>query len=312
MTPVVTNELRTLTYRVRDISTATQNYDSLQWFRSRSGKQGYYEPFTDTAAQPATILGSSQEPHALNGKTLSLRVNGTEIDVVFSSPDPVSSNAAATEITAAGDVQATAESGRVRISSTGADASESVEVLDSEAAIVLGLNGSAVGMDANTTLQAASQYFVEDPHSHKDFWYATRLVHSVNGTLSEMSVPFSAQQLPAIPFAELITGYIRVADLNGKAMPGRRITLSNVFLPNKRSNYGIFRHYRQLNTDRSGYAEDFFIRGSTIDISIDGTGFVRRIEVPEDGDDFDLLDETLVTEDEFGIQHFEVDYPERL
>lgn len=312
--PRVTNELRTLSYRVRDLSSVLQDYDSLQWFRSRGGKDGHYEPVTDVAAQPATILGTRNEPHGISGKTLSLRVNGTQVDITFQTADPVNSASATTEIAAASaELQASAENGAVRVSTADNGADQSLEVLDSEAALYLGLSGSATGLDANTMLQSSTtQYTFDDPHSHKDSWYTTRFVHSVNGTLSELSIPFSAQQIPAISYDELITGYIWVLDLNGKAMPNRRITVSNVFLPNKRGKYGIFRHHRQLETDRTGYAEDFFVRGSTVDISIDGTGFVRRIEVPEDGDDFDFLDDTLVTEDEFGIQHFEIDYPERL
>jgi hypothetical protein len=43
-------------------------------------------------------------------------------------------------------------------------------------------------------------------------------------------------------------------------------------------------------------------------MSIDGTGFVRRIAIPTTGDSVDLLDPALVTRDEFGIHEANIDF----
>ena len=55
-------------------------------------------------------------------------------------------------------------------------------------------------------------------------------------------------------------------------------------------------------TDVSGQAQVTLVMGSVIDVVLEGTSIIRRIQVPNSGSTFDLLDPSLQTDDPFGIQ----------
>lgn len=319
--PIVTNEPIQLSYFVANITGAVAEYNRLRWYRSRTGKSGLYEAATGGSATAAQITGTSLTPHQVNAKTFSFEVNGvTTVSVTFSDPDPVTTAQVVTAINSATALVTASDAGgylTLVTSATGSGAS--IEILDGDANPFLGFveGNGAVGIDADTTLVGGThEYFYTDNNSSEDFWYRVEFLHTGTGKTTGMGVAFSADQVTTVSKSQSLVAYIRLCDPSGNPVPCRRVCFSNVFIPNRivdqTYNWGVFRHTVEMYTDRNGYAEIRLLRGMVLDLSIDGTNFVRRITVPTTGDSFDLLDPALVAEDEFGIQEQNVDYAIRI
>lgn len=319
--PVVTNEPIQLNYFVQDITNALATFDRLRWWRSRTGQYGVYEAATAPSRYSATMLGTMQEPHQLNGRTFNFKVSGvTSVSVTFASVDPVSTADAATEINnATGSVIATDEGGYLRLTATDLSSNSSIEILDGDGGIYLGfvVGDGAIGGDVDITLVAGThEYFYIDYNSSDAFWYRVEFFNSTTGDTTGTGVPFPANSAVHISKSKTIVCYVRLADMSGLPIEGRKVTFANPFLPNtvidQNSRWGIFRHYAQMSTDRNGYAEIRLVRGIHVDVVIEGTNFVRRIQVPSTGSEVDLLDPTLAVQDEFGIQEPQINYAIRL
>lgn len=318
---VVTNEPIQLSYFVQDITTAVATFSRLRWWRSRTGQYGVYEAATSPALAAATILGTMQEPHQLNGRVLSFVVDGTvTVDVTFASVDPVTTAQACVEINnATPNVVATDDGGYLRLTAVSLGSNSSIAILDSDAAPFLGfvVGDGAVGGDVDTTLVAGThEYFYIDSNSADDFWYRVEFWNPSTGDTTGTGVPFPANSAQHISKSKTIVCYVRLADMSGLPIESRRVTFSNPFLPNtvidQNSRWGIFRHYAQMSTDRNGYAEIRLLRGIDVDIVIEGTNFVRRITIPSTGSEVDLLDPALSTTDELSIQEPVINFAIRL
>lgn len=315
--PVVTNEPIQISYFVDDITSALVSYNRLRWHRSRTGQNGLYEPMTAAAAAAATLLSPNESPHQINGKMLSFRVNGvTQVDVTFSDADPVTTAQAAVEIAGAtGLVTAADDGGFLRLTTVATGTGASLEILESDAAPYFGwvAGDSAVGVGVDTTLVAGThEYFFTDQNSDESFWYRVEFRHATTGITTGMGVPFPSNSPVHVPASSTIVCFVRLASMSGVPRVGQRVTFLNAFLPGsvvaQERRWGVFRQYEQMETDRNGYAEIRLLRGITVDISFDGTGFVRKIAIPSTGDRVDLLDPTLVVEDEFGIAEPNIDF----
>ena len=315
---VVTNQPIQLSYFVQDITSALLTYNRLRWHRSRTGQYGLYEPATAPTPTAAVLVGTASGPHQLNGKTLSFRVNGvTTVNVTFANPDPVTTAQVVAAIVLATPLVTPADdgNGRLQMTSVITGSGASIEILESDAAPFLGFatGDGAVGQDADTILVSGThEYFYTDQNSDREFWYRVEFRHSVTLKTTGLGVPFPANKVQQVSKSLTIVGYVRMSDMSGFPIECRRITFANPFLPNtvvdQTTRWGIFRHYAQIETDRNGYAEIRLLRGMTVDVSIDGTGFVRRIQIPTTGDVVDILDPALVVQDEFGIQEPNIDF----
>lgn len=314
--PIVTQMPLTLSFFVQDITTALLTFNRMRAFRSRDGS--LYDQATDVAAAPAVLQAANAEPHQLSGKTLKFKVNGViEVSVLFAGADPYSTAAVIADITAAtADVVATAGlNGRLILTTVITGSNASIEILESDAAPFLGfvVGAAAVGIDTDIVLVPGThEYFYTDQNSDVSFFYKFQLRHSVTGQVSEFSVPIPADQVQGIDYIHTITCFVKLMDLHGRPIQGRRMTFANVFMPNVLNDFGLFRHYTEMVTDRNGYAESRLIRGAVVDFAIEGTNFVRRLTIPTTGDSVNLLDPLLVSEDEFGIQEPYIDFAIRL
>lgn len=319
---VVTNQPLQHSYFVQDITNALTTYNRLRWHRSRTGQYGVYEPVTDILPTAAVITGASATPHALNGKTLKFRVNGVaDVAVTFADPDPVTTLQAATAINLATPLVVAADDGlgRLKLTTVTTGTGASIAIQDGDANPTLGFveGDGAIGRDQDTILLPAThEYFYTDQNSDREYWYRVEFRHSTTGQSTGLGVPFPANQAQHVSKALTIVGYVRLADMSGIPISCRRVIFANPFIPNtvldQGMRWGIFRHYHAVETDRNGYVEFRFIRGMKVDIAVEGTNFVRRIQIPTTGDVVDLLDPALVLEDEFGIQEPNIDFAVRL
>lgn len=312
--PAVTNTPIQHSYFVADIADAVAAYNRLRWWRSRDGQNGLYEAATASSPAAATLLGGDEEPHDVDTRTFSFRVNGiTRVDVVLSGTDlasTIASIALATALVVASD-----DAGRLRLTTVATGSGASIEILDGDANPFLGFSegDAAVGLDSDLTLVAGThEYFYTDQNSSEEFWYRVEFLNTATAATTGLGVPFPASRAQGVPKSQTITCYVRLSDMSGAPIQGRRITFHNVFQPNRVAvpgrSWGVFRHYAEMVTDRNGYAEIRLLRGILIDFAVDGTDFVRRIEIPTTGDIVDILDPALVAEDEFGIQEPNIDF----
>lgn len=313
---IVTSTPREISYFVPDVTTSLLTYDSLRFWRSRDGKAGLYEAATDATAGPATLEGTHAEPHQLNGKTLSLMINGTtQVDILFSDADPVTTAQVITAISGeTALITPTDVGGALHLETVATGSSASIEVLESDAAPYLGFDTSAaaVGLDADVSLVADTyEYLYTDQNSDSDFWYRVEFFNSSTNQTSGLGTAFQVGPVGA-PASSRIWAYIQLIDLSGNPIEGRRVTLANAFLPNTvvsgSNRWGSFRHYATLTTDSDGYAQIRVLRGMQVDVVVDGTDFIRRLSIPSTGDSVNLLDPDLVAEDEFGIQEPVIDF----
>lgn len=309
----VTNLPLQQSFLVSDIANVIETYDRLRWYR-RKNTSGALEATTAATAQHA-IIASAAGPFQLHGKTLSFRINGsTEIDVTFTSIDPVAAGAAAIEISnSTGLLTATAVDDAVVLTTVATGSGASIEIVSSDAAPYLGLSGAVLGLDADSVLHSnVAEYLYTDQNSGNDYFYVTEYRSSTGPQVSEQSAAFPGAKTASIAKSASVACYIRISDLMGNPMPGRGITILNVFQPSSVTSnnvhFGIFRGSVEMLTDEAGYAETRLLRGAVIDVSVDGTGFTRRIQIPSTGDIVDLLDPALVLEDEFGIQVLNLDF----
>lgn len=316
----VTNLLITQGFILSDVEADLLRFNRLRWYRSTTGKNGYYVPATAGVAKPA-MLRSQPRTRALAGTNLSLRINGlVEINVPFPGPDPVELDAVVSLIIASSAALAVShDNGYLTIETLTAGTDASLEVLSSSAAAPLGLIvGDAVsGMTPdNLLMPGVSEYLFEDYQSGVTTWYQTQLVNSVTGVAGPMSAPFQSRSRDSVPIAKMIGCFVRLVDLQGMPLAGRRVTIHNVFMPNTISagtkSWGIFRQYEEIVTDPNGYAQLWLMRGATIDVTIAGTGFTRRVQLPVQGTLINLLDPLLQTTDEFGIHQPAVDFAIRM
>lgn len=290
--------------------TALTAYNRIRWYRSRTGADGAFAAITAAAAAPA-VLTATPGPYALNGKTLSLRVSGTTRTHTFVAADPVSAATAAAELGMTG-VTGADVAGTLTLSSTATGITATLEVLESAAAPYLGLvvNSGAHGLAADSVLVAPGTHAYEltDAQGDATWWYATEYRSSTGPAVSARSIPFLSRAPGATPVGTLLNCFIRLTDPSGNPVVGSRLTVHNVFVPDRvtsgTTSWGVFRNYVEAHTDATGYAAIQLLRGTTVDINIAGTGYTRRITVPTDVaiDSLDLLDPDLSTTDEFGIQ----------
>lgn len=312
----VTNQTIMQVHLVPEITNQLLFFDRIRWYRSTTGRNGFYEAATSALAMPA-VLRSRQLYRNLTGTTLRLRVDGlVEHAVAFVGPDPVVTEDVAALISAeAPELIVTADGDQLTIMSSSTGTGAALEVLEGDAAPLLGLliGDSAVGTDADGVLLAGiSEYRFEDRQSSPSTFYAVEYRSSLSARVSPRSAPFQSRLLESVPLSRLIGCYIRLCDLTGRPLGGRRIYIHNTFLPNRvteqSKTWGLFREYEELVTDPNGYVEVFLIRGAQVDITVAGSGFTRRIQVPMVGTIVNLLDPALEIRDEFGIQRPVIDF----
>lgn len=312
----VTNQLITQAFLVPEISVKLLTYDRLRWYRSSTGRTGYFEAATAELPTQAAIE-TRNAGWALADKTLRLRINGTqELEFLITGPEPVKMDQLAAQINGAtAFIEAEGSERTLKLTTALAGSAASIEVLASEGAVLLGFFAgecaTGLGVD-NALLPGVSEYRFSDHQSSPTTWYTVEYRNSLSGLISVRSAAFLSRGNESVPMSQLIGCFVRLCDLAGRPLGGRHIVIHNVNMPNRAAgdgkSWGVFRQYEELVTDPNGYAEAYLIRGSIIDFTITGTGFTRRVTVPPLGTIVDLLDPLLDPRDEFGIQKNDFDF----
>jgi len=310
-----------LTIYVSNIDNVLTLYDTMQVRRSATAPPAADLVFlTDTTAAPAELVGTEEGPFILNGKTMTLKINGTEMSVTFVSPDPIAIPDVIDELNTAfggAGLPATASddgTGKLKIETDDSGTQFTIEMISGTALSVLGFsigdkdNGEAahIPLVAGTT-----SYEFDDGSGQPSYYYSTRFFNTANGTYSAWSDWIQGQTVSAVDSVNLIIGKIKLSDLDGNALSGVKVVIANAWEVQKVNGYGIFGRSISIETDSTGQAETTLVKGSKVDVIISGTSIIRRIVVPSTGTEFDLLDDSLVVADEFEIQRPDIPYAVR-
>jgi hypothetical protein len=296
-------------------------YDSIQVQRSTTAPPTVTEvDLTADVAAPAVLVGTLEGPYTLNAKTLTFKVNGTELTVTFTSPDPVALPDVIDEINTAlvtAGLAATASddgTGKLKLETDDEGTQYTLEIISGSSLTELGFtagdkdNGEAEHI---TLAVGTTDYEFDDGSGLASYYYRTRFYNTVNGTFSGWSEWIQGTTGAAVDAAELIVGKVQLAGLSGAALSSRKIVIVNVFDPVTKDGYGIFGSSILMETDGTGYAETTLVKGSLVDVIFVGTSIVRRIRVPNTGTEFDLLDDSLVMYDRLEIQRPDLPYAPR-
>jgi hypothetical protein len=94
-----------------------------------------------------------------------------------------------------------------------------------------------------------------------------------------------------------------LANIDGRPIDECPITFYNVTVPRQVvDSVGVFGREITVLTDQAGYAETMLVKEAVVDITIGGTGIVRRITVPDTGTEFDVMSAIAAADDVFQIQ----------
>jgi hypothetical protein len=295
---------------VPELKSTMQLFDRIEVQRSVAGT-----PYSDVASitKPApvaaTLVGTVVQPYVgLYGTQLKLKVNqGTEMTIPFTSPDPISIQTVVDLINKAipGLVASDDGNGRLNLVTVQKGTKASIEVTNDTANTPLGfISGqSDSGEDEHIQLMCGvPTYSYEDSFGQATNYYRTRYINSLSGDFSDWSDWILGISGSGVQPTNLILGTIKLAGVDGAALVNAKVTVVNVYNPTIQDGYFIAGRSKTVATDGIGQAQVTLVRGSTIDVIVEGTTVIRRILVPSVGASFDLLDSTLQTDDAFGIQ----------
>ena len=286
-----------------------QLFDRIEVQRSVAGS-----PYSDAvsitkiAAEAATLFGTVIQPYVgLYGTQFKFRLNqGTEMTIPFTSPDPISIQTVVDLINEiVSGLVVSDDGGYLNLITEYKGTRSSIEITDGTANTPLGFTSgqSDSGEDEHIQLmRGVSSYSYEDRFGQVTNSYRTRYINSLSGNFSEWSDWILGISGSGVQPTNLILGTIKLAGVDGAALVNAKVTVVNVYNPIIQDGYFVAGRSKTVATDGVGQAQVTLVRGSTIDVIIEGTTVIRRILVPSVGSSFDLLDPTLQTDDAFGIQ----------
>lgn len=292
---------------VPNIEDVLRYFDSMEVQKSVAGS-----PYSDAVslttqfAKGAALTGSSSVFTHLGGTTLELDVSGVGVTHTFTSPNPMTMSSILRELQNLVGVEATSSNGRLKLTTEALGTSSRLAILDGTANDILGFSAdqTAFGLDQNVDLLAGvTKYvFLDRTYPYQNGWYRVRYVNSTTGKTDAWQSWFLGPGTVAVSPASLITGTIKLASLSGNVQEGASVTIVNCYSPLIKDSYFVAGASQSAKTDSAGIASFKLIRGSFVDVVIEGTSIVRRIQVPTVGDSFDLLNPDLQVDDPFGIQ----------
>ena len=302
-------------------------FTHLEVWRSVLGEGGPYLPLFSSPPSPARVpadggdssgaLGASV---SLSGKPLQLVVGGLNtISYTHPGPFPITLAAFAAALTAAvPSVRAWVDiSGKLVLSTATSGEAALLEVLETEAASILGLPSTRPASLSGgkgypvQLVPGTVRVKVHDPTGTSNYFYKTR--YSRGNVAGAFSTPVSASQLAAgLSPTQLATGYVKLIQ-GAKPMANQRVEVSYPSPASLVEGYLVVGDGATGVTDKNGYVEFTLLRGVPIDVSVLGTSIVRRVVIPTGSvySSYNLFDPQLASEDGFGLQRVETLYADR-
>jgi len=306
---MITNELHKVLIFVVDPAAILADYDSIIVFKSVTGPSGAFQAMLSSLARAAELIGTKKEGFSLNGKELRFTADGGVESSVFFTTEVSAADVAAKIVSATG-LLANDQGGYVRIRSGTSGLTSTMQVeTSSDGGVELGFYKGVwdVGEGQWLSLSPTQKlYILDDPHSSDDYWYKYIFINSSTGSYSVPSAPFMARPVGALDPTNIIYGTGVIVDLEGNPVEGKRIVVYNRFVPKVVSGALIDGPQTKIyETDEQGLVAIPFVHGSKVSIGIEDTKLRRDIDVPDSGDAFNLLDESLL-DDRLGIEYYPI------
>jgi hypothetical protein len=261
---------------------------------------------TGVHALGASQTGTGTSLTNLAGTVLSLDVNGSVVSHTFVGPNPMTIAAVLRELSTELDIEVSSDHGHLKIATEDLGSDSRLTILAGTANAVLGFveDHTEFGVDMNVDLlPTVTRYTYYDQTSpYEEGYYRYRFVNSATGRQDAWKPWFLGPGLVVVDPASLIQGIIRLADLSGSPIQGAKVTVVNCYSPLVVDTYFVAGASVTIETDAFGVAQTDLFRGALVDVIIEGTSVIRRIQVPVAGTSFDLLEPGLQLDDAFGIQ----------
>lgn len=296
-----------VSFTVSDIDNVLKYFDTVEVQKSVAGT-----PYADAEAVSAlqaagaTLTGTGSVFTSLAGTTLKLDIAGTAYEHTFVGPNPMTIRSILRELREIPGVEATSSSGRLKLTTEALGAEARLTIMDGTANDILGFEEDQFdyGIDQNVDLlSGVSKYtFLDRIYPYENGWYRIRFVNNSTGAVDAWQEWFLGPGAVAVDPASLITGTIKLSNLVGGTLEDVEVTIVNCFSPLIVDTYFVAGASVTVKTDSSGIASVSLVRGALVDVVIEGTSIIRRVQVPTQGDSFDLLDPQLQVDDTFGIQ----------
>lgn len=291
-----------------------QGYDHLEVWRSTTLEGGIYEELTGQSWGPASLT-AKRGIGALVGTTLALLIGETAVSITFTGVDPLDLTAVSGQISAAcaglASASVDALGSSLTITTTNVGCAARLEITGGDAAPMLGFSvytptNRAYGTNARLLLTKAQQYAFQDVWGKAPYFYKTRFRRVYDGAVSEFSPPMMGNVNRAVTPEQLVVGWLRMVDFQGRPVANRSIMVSTQDTVQSLSLNGLVVDFsaQVLATDAQGYCSLLLLRGVRVTVGIAGTALVRDIIPPTDTDvhAFNLFDPTIGTDDAFTVQ----------
>jgi hypothetical protein len=266
----------------------------------RDDGSGYVSITTAVATAPS-VTGTRWERFDLEDKELLIYLDEAWYTVSFTDPNPYTASEAVAFVSISG-LTASDVGGYVELAHDTVGISSVLKIGDATANDNLGFEvDTHYGTDAHIALTTDTFYYFTDPNGTVSSDYRYRFIN--DGVYSDW-ISLTTEDGWDVTGANVCLCYINAVDTDYTSLDDKEVKLSNI-----RSADGIeyedkyLAGVSQTFTISDGFGCMFLPRGQMFDMSVDGTGLVRRITVPDDTE-VDLLDSTISEGDYFEVQTF--------
>lgn len=286
--------------------------DSIVWQRATS-EDGTYVDLTATAATAATLTGTVAQTFNISGETFIASINGVTYTVTFTGTDPLTISDVVSQCNSVfPGTPASDEGGKLKLTTGSTGTSETLVIGDGTANSILGFDedDSSIGKEAYVALAGGQTvYSFTDESGDPDYWYRYRFIEDATDGYTPWRYPGQGYQASPVAVSKLCWGYVKVVDTGGTAYSDVELLVVNVASADGVAVTGVDHNILgpriTATTDDAGEAGVWLLRGSIVDISIEGTGLVRRVTIP-DAATVNLLDSSIADDDIFSVQTFDI------
>lgn len=278
---------------VEDITAVLDSFDVIKVAKALAST-GPWTEITAAAATHAGMIGTTTSPFVVSGLTLLLLVdNQDESTVTFTGTNPLTVAQVNAQINDVVADLASADYGRVKLTSATTGSQSKVRVSGGTALTLLGftLDQKSTGKEPYVTLVLGqNSYSFTDRDGTDEDYYEVSYFNTSNLLQSSWSEPFQAEPGTAIDSSHLSVASVNLIDIRGVSVSGQEITVFPLDEPLlvQAHHVGLASGPITVTTDNSGHAEITLVRGLKVKVSIQGS-LVREITIPDTAT-FDLLE----------------------
>lgn len=276
--------------------------DRIEIQTSEDGEEFY--PLTADSSAPGVVESSESERFYIGETDLKLNISGVWYTVEFEDLPYFLAVDIADRINAQTDnITASTLTGHVVLTTDDAGAEHYIKIGDGTANAGLGFakDHLARGKDAHIDITTDTHYFFTDTLGTKDTVYRCRYIHPSLNAHSDWMEQQADPDWMVNPDAVCLV-YFQTTEFS--ATPLTDITIG-VTYAGQQTHSQIIGQHREFKTDEFGYVSFYAFRGMVLDVTVESTGLIRRITVP-DQSLVNFLDPGIGEDDVLSVQQFDL------